>query len=403
MFGKLQLVIFAVLLYAYIFQPFIGKYMYVGIEALIVLLFLLSRGYKRIFSTLKIEIILLSVLVAYSLFLDTISDEIVYTDRFAACLLQGTFMSYILTFYIQKNQYLRKNFENVLVLIAVIGCSITLLMIINPSFNNLIQSFTPENEEFYDRFGEDRYRLYGLSENLSFTYPYVLAVVGYYAIIERESYISIPLTLMVFVAIIFNARIGFIPLFLTAVYFLLFGKKNGKRYFLYPIVIVVLLFLIIVVFSEYRLFNNSWGLSFFDEIPGLLRGEESSTYDTLTGRMFFIPDQSIFDFLFGTGVSAYRLRGHNSDVGYVLQMYYGGLFLLLFILALMFYMSRRIIKIAGKQHWFSLIYILSLFILNFKGFYFASTPGFRFLSLLYVYYLMNGIRSKRVKMVASAE
>lgn len=381
---------FVLLLYAFTFQPILSKYMYIGIELVFVAIFFMKHGTKRFFSTLRVEILLLSVITFYSLFLDLFTGEMVYFDRFAACLFHGTAVAYCISKYVKNHQYLDENFDNATVAMAAIAGIITVLMLLIPSFDSLVKSFTPEDFERLDRF-EQRYRLYGLSENLSFTYPYVLAVVGFFVIVKKKIYVSLPLVLLVIITVSFNARIGFIPLLLSFVYIPFVEKRSMNTLIKYIISVIAIFIIYLTLVSRNDIFYSQWGMSFFDEIEGLLQGGESKTYDNLTGTHMFLPDESVKDFLLGTGISVYYQSQYSrhSDIGYVIQLYYGGMFLFSLIISLMFYMSRRIINLFGFRHWFTFIYITSIIILNFKGFYFASTPGFRFLTLLYVYFLVS--------------
>jgi hypothetical protein len=111
--------------------------------------------------------------------------------------------------------------------------------------------------------------------------------------------------------------------------------------------------------------------------------------------MVFLPDESFFTLIFGTGESVFLSAKRNSDMGWVLQIYYGGFVLLLMIVFYMLYLFRRTIKVLHIKHWFTLMFIFSLPILNTKGFFFASTPGCRLFTFLYVYYIMKRVYEKK--------
>lgn len=382
--------IFVVILYAFCFQPILNKYIYVGIEFGAIILYSLNKGFRYFWKVFRKEFILLCLIILYSFFLDMFSGEVVYVDRFAVCLLQGFFFAFVLSSFIQSRKYFKENFENALIVMAFVASLITAFAIVNPSFDSIIKSLTPEYDVAYERYESTfRHRLFGLSENLAFTYPYVLSIIGFYSIVERKNFISIILLILVVISVMFNARIAFVPILLIVPYILLSRNGSIKDFFKFIVIIVCFVLLFNRLITKYSVFDNSWGFSFFEELFDLITTGHSETTNELTGRMFFLPDDSIISFLFGTGESVFLSTTHNSDVGYVIQMYYGGLFFMILILALMTYMAFRVFIVLGKKNWFAFIFGISIFVLNFKGFYFASTPGFRFISFLYVYYILK--------------
>src|SRR5690606_21520152 len=98
---------------------------------------------------------------------------------------------------------------------------------------------------------------------------------------------------------------------------------------------------------------------------------------------------------FGTGVSVFGgSELGNSDIGYIIQLTYGGVVLIISLFSLILYMSIRLFSVLGWHHWYSWFFPLSIAILNFKGFVFAMTPGGRVLILLYLFYVANVVRRK---------
>ena len=191
---------------------------------------------------------------------------------------------------------------------------------------------------------------------------------------------------MVFVAIIFNARIAFVPLLVSLLYLIFLKKKKKHDILSFVLVVLIVFFIARGVLNMFPQLNNGWGLSFFYELSSFMTGEGDNTLGTLTGSMWVVP-QNAFDLLFGTGENLFHTAGRNSDVGYIIQLNYGGLVLLSMILFYFFYVSRRIIRRLSIHHWFPVVFVFSIFVLNFKGFYLAAIPGNRFLTLLYVYYI----------------
>ena len=147
--------------------------------------------------------------------------------------------------------------------------------------------------------------------------------------------------------------------------------------------------------SEYLIFSNiNWVMDFFLDLSG---SGEHSTIDTLFGSFIIIPDSSILQFLFGKGISLFGKSGGSSDMGFILQLNYGGFIFVLMIIFFIYYTSIRLVKTVGVTHWFTLLYILLIITLNIKGFIFAATPGGRLLFLMYMLFILNAQSNYNLK------
>ena len=391
-FNIFKLIGWSLVFYLFIFQPIINKNIYLGIEVILVLCLFFSRQslFADNFRLLKLEYLFVGLICGYAFLLDITHFEIVYLDRFLASFFQGYFVSFLFIYFISKSSYLQENLSNTIITVCFIACCITLAAIMIPSvsqfcINHATMDAKDRLQELYMEGSNEQYRSYGLSESLNFTYAYVLSVIGCY-LLSRKIKVYTPIMLiMIIAAIIFNARIAFVPLMVALVYLVLLRKKSVKGLVSFAVIIIVSFLLIKWVLSIFPELKNEWGLSFFTELYAFLTGNDSGAIDTMTGSMWVIPDNAL-DFIFGTGKSIYSAV-KNSDVGYILQLNYGGITLLFMILFYFIYISRRILHKLSLGHWFTIIFIVSIFVLNFKGFYLAAIPGNRFLTFLYVYYI----------------
>lgn len=388
----IKLIGWSLLFYLFIFQPIINKNIYIATEFILVI-WLYSRYqslYADNFRLFKREYLFAGLICGYAFLLDITNFEIVYLDRFLASFFQGYFVSFLFIYLISKSSYLQENLSNTIITVCFIACCITLAAIMIPSVSQFCINYATMDakdrlQELYVEGSNKQYRSYGLSESLNFTYAYVLSVIGCY-LLSRKIKVYTPIMLiMIIAAVIFNARIAFVPLMVALFYIVLLRKKSAKGLFSFAVVIVVSFLLIKWAFSIFPELNNEWGLSFFTEISAFLTGKESGTIDTITGSMWVIPDNG-FELLFGTGKSIFT-AARNSDVGYILQLNYGGIILLSIVLLYFIYISRRMLRKLSIHHWFAAIFIVSIFVLNIKGFYLAAIPGNRFLTFLYVYYI----------------
>ena len=126
------------------------------------------------------------------------------------------------------------------------------------------------------------------------------------------------------------------------------------------------------------------------EVSSLLSGEEQTTgtFGNLS-RMIIIPDRFL-GFMLGTGKDIY-LANDSSDIGYILQLNYGGIIYVLFF----FFIVLKLYKIIRKNNlpqnrWFNIVFIGTFLICNIKGNFFATHSGVRMLMLLFfVYVILN--------------
>lgn len=393
MFRVFKLFGWAILFYLFIFQPIVDKYIYIGIEIVLVsCLFFRKRGlFKENMRLFKREYIFAGLICGYSLLLDVAHFNLVYLDRFVASFFQGYLVSLFIIYCISSSSFLQKNLENCLVLVCFIACSITIAAILIPSVGDFCISYATLDikdrlQDLFVESGYNHFRSFGLSESLNFTYAYVLSIIGGYLLSNSFRIYTPIMLLMILVAIIFNARIAFVPLMISLFYLLFIKKKSVHSMLSFLVTCSVFAFLISRGMTVFPELNNEWGLSFFKDLSSFLYGDGEGTVGTLTGPMWVIPDNFI-DFVFGTGVSIFNANTNNSDVGYILQLNYGGVILLLIIIFYFLYISRRVLHELSIKHWYATMFICSVFLLNFKGFYLSAIPGCRFLTFLYVYYI----------------
>lgn len=394
------------LLYFFIFQPPLfsslsfSRAVYLTIEIIVFMaVYIHNPGYtKNFIKQFKVEIRFLVVICAYSVLRDLVSMELVYADRFLTFSFQAFFFSYLIIFLFHKNEVKNKgtkenkNIFNIIYWTCLLAAIFSTLLLLIPSFDSFYESISYDS--YYETYAgfEQRYRAYGISENLSFTYAYIMGLFcGYSLLLLRKNVFFVIPFILFLLGVIYNARIGFVAVLLFILYFL-FIRLNFKA-LLQTITIGFLSYLSIIVFfpklMETLTGNFNWVLSGFYEVSDFVFGtkyQERNTLETLTSDFIIFPD-SLGEWIVGRGISLFTEKGMNSDVGYILQLNYGGIVLLLLILSFMIYMCWRFYHYFGLKHWYTMFFMFSLLILNFKGFIYASTPGGRLLFFLYIYFL----------------
>lgn len=402
------------LFYFYLFQPpIVSKYIYIGIEILIIPLYMILYG-KKFFpipiNKFKIEFLIILIIIIYSILRDLFAGNVVYSFRFLAWAFQSFIFGLFIISIIEKHNQRSIKKINIITLLywtTFLGAILTCLLLTNRSFDNYYQSIEILGDtERYADFAF-RYRVYGISENLTFTYPYVLGFfAGYTLLVIKKNYLLIFPFLFFLLGIYFNARIGF----LAVIIFLLITFQ--RRYFINNIIVGGLGALVgSIVYVEFPLlwdlvlFNKGWVMQFFYDISYTLfpflgkyidhSNLGGSTIETLATTFVIFPE-TVWQWIFGSGESLFLKEGMNSDVGYILQLNYGGLIFFSLILLMMVFFSYRLYKVLGLKHWYFIVFVLSIFLLNFKGFIFAATPGGRLLFFLYFYFIYSRTTQKRI-------
>lgn len=394
------------LFYIFIFQPpVIPKLAYLGLQTFgVALVTALSfRAASSFLSVFKVELLLVFLIVFYSLCRDFLSGEIVYSDRFLGWYFQGFVVSGVLiSFYFSRCRGFKNSeyFASEIYFAVVLAAAFTFILFFVPSFDSFYESV--QLDGYYERYSgfEHRYRAYGISENLTFTYSFVLGLcAGYSLILLRRSWLYLFLVPFFIFGVSVNARVGFLGFVLFVFYIVVRGGATAK-------LLVLLSFLVIAVwlsfFSKNFVQENAWALGFFLEIANFLVYGFSgdNIFAVLVNDHFVIPS-SFLDLLFGSGKSIYVGAEQTSDVGYILQLNYGGFLLLMLLFFLVLFMSVRLFKVLGFRHWYSWFFPVSILLLNFKGFIFAMTPGGRFLVLLYIFFIFRELMKKRRQFEAS--
>lgn len=393
-----------ILLYFYLFQPpIINKNIYLGLEVFILLGF---SFYKRVFvksfvTLFKNELFLLSLIVIYCIVRDIVQGEEVYSFRFIAWAIQGFFFSFLIIYFFENKAIEETNLLSLLYWVCFLAAFLTLILITNEPIDLFYKSIVKDGAyDLYENMAI-RYRAYGVAENLTFTYSYVLGFFAGYTLllVKKNFFLLIPFFLFL-IGVFFNARIGFMPIILFAVIAFISGRWIGILYVIMASVALgtTLLFIFQDV-ADALVTNKEWVFEFFFDLSDSLIGtnysaRDVSTIDILTGDFIVFPN-SFFDWIVGSGVSLFgRSDIQSSDIGYILQLNYGGIILLLLLFILHVYLTLRLNKVIGFSHWFFPVFVLSILLLNFKGFLFAATPGGRFLYFLYIYFVYRSVKQK---------
>jgi 4-amino-4-deoxy-L-arabinose transferase-like glycosyltransferase len=248
-----------------------------------------------------------------------------------------------------------------------------------------------------------------MSDDYFFTMPIVqgLGIVCCLFYVYQEKYLYLLPIPVLLLSISFNARIGFTPMviFLALSLIFIFKKSAIKPR---TILFFVALISIIVLFFNPDLFWNSklsqgvsFGYSFFDATSKFIfsdKYDETANYKVLRDMVFF-PDHE--KLLFGTGESIFFSNQRNSDIGYINQLFYGGIvylmlqFSVLFVTFFYVFKSMKFTQENLKMKVFLIVCLLTFLISNIKGYFFLVKPGLRLIYLIFFLVYFINISMKR--------
>ena len=203
--------------------------------------------------------------------------------------------------------------------------------------------------------------------------------------------LNIFLLSILFISIIFNARIGMAPVIMSGLVLIVFSKQRFKL--ISASVIFIFIFTNYILITSFSVQNEEsieWGLTFFQETIDLLGGKKTyHTYSELSTSMTFFPD-TLLGLFFGEGRRIFGTNIYqNSDIGYIQQIFLGGLFYLTLLLMFLWYLFKKAYKYT-EDKMLLIIFILTLLVVNYKGnALFISSGFFRLFTFYYVYIMLN--------------
>lgn len=283
--------------------------------------------------------------------------------------------------------------------VAFIAGVISIVMITIPSLSDYVRYNLLREDEFTEAVA---HRTFGMSESLTFSYGLIqglmVPLVLFYSKNNKKLLYTIPVFI---ICVLFNARIGFVPVIIGSLVYMYYNF-NMKQFFI----------IILSLFGGYFLLFQSdlflkqketieWGLDFFVQLTDFTSGNtknEENTFDTLFGSMLVLPSDEL-GWIFGTGENIFgKFYGKTSDVGYIIQLTFGGILYLVLLFASMFFLVKLFSKYSDNEKRIGLIIILTLLIVNIKGNVFSTVGFFRLsILILFWFYFKNTFNNKKLK------
>ncbi|MNQ22915.1 hypothetical protein D3C85_360700 [compost metagenome] len=390
-------------MFLFIFTPFILPFSnIIHLLALIAYFFLFKSFWKEFISFFKIKSILYFIILHFFLiffaFLHFLFEpDFVNIYNLLLTLFEVLPICLFITFYLSRFNISYVKFLEVILVLGFIQFIFVLLALLFPPFRDLTMIYFPKGSSFDDYFdilGE--YRMFGFTRNYTFAMPLFM---GFCTIISfvlgnfvgKKYFFLMPFYLF---SIVVNARIGLVSLPIVIVVLFLYKIKYNFFGQIFGLIIAGTIILGTVLYIEMKDEESSeysvwtWLNDGFKELGSLSKGEKTGNMELLTGSMWVFPEPEYL--LLGTGENIFQNKNNQkSDIGYVLNLYYGGIIFCFFL----YYSYYRMLIVYDKkillQKTLFVSTLLFLFIANFKGLVFIPhevTNGILLVSIFTIFY-----------------
>lgn len=261
------------------------------------------------------------------------------------------------------------------------------LQVLNYIFNNM------NDPELLVRAYDER--IYGIAGEYLYTIGLIhgfMALISFRYIIENKSIQYAILTILLIIPAFLNARVGviccLISISIVVICVLIFGKMEKKVKIIKSILVSIILIVALSYLCQMFIPNTfSWIIYGFQSVMDLVTGTENKYYGSLTSSFIFWPKG--LNFIIGSGTfpsgkDYFYLYGVTSDIGYVLDVYIGGI-----ILSILFYSLCVKIIVTGwkNKQLIDKVFIISSIVFmalaNYKG---RIAGAYDFLFLVFMYF-----------------
>ena len=355
----------------------------------IVAFFVMLRNFtslKRFFATFRYEILIFSAVLLFVIVRSAgIGQNLIIIRHLLGVSKFLVLIPFMLYFARKMGMYSEKELIRSLLIVSAIAGCFSMLCAYYPDFDNYVRNQLMNYEE--DDYGmRATYRAFGIASALTGYYGYIqgtLAAVGLLYIKQNKWFILF-LPIVYFSALV-NARTGvLISIWGIAVFMM---SRNSK--YVYPVA-GLLIFLVVSPTSFMKFFNLNentvaWILDFQDQLGDM---EDARILKTLFQNMMVLPETTS-EWIIGKGLSVFRMEygEAHSDVGWFIQLCYGGIIYLIILYSIIVYMS---IRLASKHYFLFMYFLVGTFaIINTKSSFYPGNGAFSLLLFLYCIYILK--------------
>lgn len=403
-FGALSGVLFFSYVFFYIYTPLAIPFFNVIHWLALVAYLYFSASYKVnllsfVFSPVVREFYLAhGFLIVYSvclfLFLDADLGPLYYL---VSTVLEVVPCAIFISVFLLRRGFAAADLYNLIIFVGLVQTGFVLLTMVSPSLRDLliINTWGADLAEFMDAAKE--FRVFGLARSYTFAMPLFQGVCIILCVIMGKLksswyYFLVPFFLF---SIVVNARTALISLPIVYLVSFLFRARTNLLRELSEIAVIVFVLVIAtgLIFGLYQTSSESltllwWIGSGIEEVLQYAQtGQAAGNLESLTDSMWFFP--SDLGFVFGLGENVFADKYRNSDIGYVVNVFYGGVvFSLVLYASYAFLLVRSAGRSVAEKMVFASLFLL-LFFANFKGQVFRPNEMVNGVILLAVFSLIE--------------
>lgn len=241
------------------------------------------------------------------------------------------------------------------------------------------------------------FRMYGFSPYLTFGTPVIQTVLAVLCFVgmSKTKAIDVIMGFVLFFTAIINSRLSLIVLIVgVAVYFIFRGgnvKKKIKAVFIILLAVFTFFLIVVPFIKQNSPSTYEWLIQGMEELNIFFNSQGADNYSYYTyftnASTYRLPD-SVFEFLFGSGsyvMTSTNIYGVRSDVGFINDIWFGGIVYSVFIYLGFFKILRKLIQSDDSLLSYIGKYCLILFpVLNIKGIAFTMFSLSNFLIIVYI-------------------
>lgn len=282
-------------------------------------------------------------------------------------------------------------FWDVILDLGFIASLISCLALVSPSLNTFLRNIQIDVSDSggvtLEQMG---FRGFGFANYLTSSYGYLQGLAASLCILrfdkKHKRFALYFLTMTM--SVIINARTGLFPILMAICYLFLSSIVQIKlvkltKYFIFGLAGVLVIVQILRSFPDIYDFI----LDFIEQLSVIFLDDDGFGQSAYSKMLFF--PESITGLLFGEGHSVFGTGEiKSSDIGYVNQIFLGGI---VFALGLILYETIIYMKIMKRSvdKVFPTIFFVSILVFNYKGVPFYNNVSFVNLWILYYYVLVH--------------
>ena len=394
-----SLLFILLLLYIYIYNPYINTLAIQSIRLLYPIVFIIFvmnyHSFCRMFSLFYRELIILTIWIIYTFWRSIGGGDTSFVNISVSVLFDSYLLGFSIYLLLRKHDAVN-NLLNLLYINAIVASCISCYLLLMPD----ARQFVLENFNSIDeKYSFLQYRCFGLSAGLTFDYSIVQGLALAYCMLYKKSVWNVLLIPIFIISILFNARIGIVIPLLVILY-LLFCKPRVKYWLFFALFVVLFQMLLQTEFYSDNIVTFTWLEDGFEEILLNLSGDTDGTTLGTLEDMYVYPN-SVTGWLWGTGVNVFSLSdGNNSDIGYSIQLMYGGISYLILIFGWLLAVVVSCWRVIPKKYMLIIFFVaILLLFFNYKGSVFASNCIIRVFMLLTICWRMKYVSERKQLLV----